>query len=208
MKSVSAMNSPRILWMASLLGFALVSGAHAQSDSVTAAVAPKTCEVSKVEPAKPWSAVITYVVRNQSNHVQVLSRYCTIRLEGVQDGRIIELKGEGRDKTRFISSGDIEVLKPGEEGQLTARIYVGLLKVGKPLLFRVTEDGSSWGTELLTVPGVVELRGTYDPSIARAQSGFASVEKDMTALAERVAGQRGEVVRNLQLPSVSITLEK
>jgi hypothetical protein len=208
MKSFPAMNSPRILWIALLLGFASVSGGLAQSDLITACVAPKTCELSKIEPGKPWAAVITYTVENKSQRVQVLSRYCTIRLEGVQNGRAIELRGEGRDGTRFINSGDIVVLKPGEVGQLTARIYMAVAKGEKPLLFRVTEDGSSWGTELLTVPGVVELRGTYDPAFARKQSGFASVGKDMAALAEKAAGWDYELVANLKLAPVSITLEK
>jgi len=173
-------------------------------DAVTANVLPKSHEVC----GRPWGAVIVYTVRNQSQWVQVLSRYCTIRLEVSQNGRPIELRDQGRDGTKTIKPDDIIVLKPGESERLTVHIYGATMLGGEVVLLRDMEDGSVWVTGALMVPGEIDVRGTYDPSFARAQSGFASVEKDMAELAERAAGQSAEVIRNLDLPPVSITLEK
>jgi hypothetical protein len=193
-----------------VLAMTAMGGALAQEDTVTAQVTPKTCEVSKLRPETPtpWMARITYAVRNESRRVQVLNRYCTIGLEGSENGAPVPIRFEGRDGTRMINRGDIVVLKPGEMAELTVRLYVGILKGGKITLFRITEDGSSWTTGALTVPGEIRLEGTYDPALAALQSGFKSVDRDVEKFAREMAATDFEMVGNLKLPAVTVTLVK
>jgi hypothetical protein len=193
-----------------ILAVAAMGGALAQEDTVTVQVAPKICEVSKIQPQtpRPWTATITYTVRNESRRVQVLNRYCTIGLEGSENGAPVPLRFEGRDGTRMINRGDIVVLKPGEGTDFTIRIYVGMLKDGRIILFRETEDGSSWTTGALTVPGEIRLTGTYDPALGAVQSGFKSVDREVEKFAREMAGTDFEMVGNLKLPAVTLTLVK
>lgn len=203
------MKTPLIQIVAAL-ALAAMRAALAQEDTVTAQVTPKTCEVSKLRPETPtpWMARITYTVKNESRRVQVLNRYCTIGLEGSENGAPVPLRFEGRDATRMINRGDIVVLKPGEGTEFTVRLYVAMLKGGKIILFRVTEDGSSWTTGALTVPGEIRLTGTYDPTLARVQSGFKSVDHDVETFARRAAGVDFEMVGNLKLPAITVSLVK
>jgi|GEM_PF-5513816 len=193
-----------------VLAVAAMGGALAQEDTVTAQVTPKICEVSKLRPETPtpWTATIAYTVRNESRRVQVLNRYCTIGLEGAENGAPMPIRFEGRDATRMINRGDIVVLKPGEVAELTVRLYVGILKGGKITLFRITEDGSFWTTGALTVPGEIWLSGTYDPALAAVQSGFKSVDRDVEKFVREVAGTDFEMVGKLKLPAVTVSLVK
>lgn len=193
-----------------VLAIAAMGSALAQEDAVTAQVEPKICEVSKLRPETPtpWMATITYTVRNESRRVQVLNRYCTIGLESSENGAPMPIRFEGRDATRIINRGDIVVLKPGEVAEFSVRLYVAILKGGKVILFRITEDGSFWTTGALTVPGEIRLTGTYDPALAAVQSGFKSVDRDVVKFVQEMAGTDFEMVGNLKLPAVMLTLVK
>ena len=184
----------------------VVDTSSAQVNMMASNVSTKKCVLSEIKSGKSPQITISYTLENHSEQVQVLSRYCTIRLSVSIKGHNVPLRNSGRNATRKISASDIIVLNPGNRTIFTVRVGFSRDQRGGLVMMRGTEDGSWWVSEPLPLPGDVEILAAYDSSIARDQSGFNSLTQDVESIIHNSVNTKYVMAEKIEFSPVKIVV--